>query len=357
MARSNSILVALSGGIDSSVAAFLLKEKGFQVAGVYFRLIDDQESFEQTNSDHNRQRVKKVTQKLNIPLYEIDYREDFYRVIIIDFIKQYEKGFTPNPCISCNEKVKFKLLYDFAVKESFDFIATGHYVRVEKDNKEGRYFLKRGLDEKKDQSYFLYRINESILSKCLFPLGNVKKEDTRKIAQEIGLPDYSSRESQEICFIPGNNYRKLLINFGKIKNEAGYFFDSAGNILGRHKGISFYTIGQRRKTGLSLNSRKYVLKIIPESNSVIIGDEIELYQREFGVIAVKYVSSEPIFLPTKLLVQIRYNTPPAWATVYPWNGEKMKIVFDEAQRAIAPGQSAVFYDKETVLGGGIIKQF
>ncbi|HNR65915.1 MAG TPA: tRNA 2-thiouridine(34) synthase MnmA, partial [Atribacterota bacterium] len=207
MKKSNRVLVALSGGIDSSVAAFLLKEKGYQVAGLYLHLIEDPKN--STLSD-SRVRAQEVASKLALPLYQIDYREDFCRIIIKDFMEQYRRGLTPNPCIFCNEKVKFRLLYDFAFKEGFDYIATGHYVRVKKEGQEDRYLLKRGIDRKKDQSYFLYRIKESILSKCIFPLGDLKKEDTRKIAGNIELPDYIKGESQEICFIPGNDYRKLL---------------------------------------------------------------------------------------------------------------------------------------------------
>ena len=353
MEKFNHVLIGLSGGIDSTVAAFLLKEKGFQVTGLYLHLIDEPESLASSN---NRYRAQKIAQKLNIPFYEIDYRKEFYRTIIADFIRQYRKGLTPNPCIYCNEKVKFKLLYDFALKEGFTHIATGHYVRVEKNEKEGRYLLKRGIDEKKEQSYFLYRIKESILSKCIFPLGGLRKEDVKRIALKINLADYTERDSQEICFIPGNDYRKLLAKQGKIREEEGYFFDSAGNVLGKHKGISFYTVGQRRKTGLSLNSRKYVLKISAQDNSVIIGDESELYKQEFEVMALSFISPNSITKPTRLLVQIRYNTPPARAVVYPYDEKKMKITFDVAQRAITPGQSAVFYDKDIVLGGGIITQ-
>ena len=353
MEKFNHVLIGLSGGIDSTVAAFLLKEKGFQVTGLYLHLIDEPESLASSN---NRYRAQKIAQKLNIPFYEIDYRKEFYRTIIADFIRQYRKGLTPNPCIYCNEKVKFKLLYDFALKEGFTHIATGHYVRVEKNEKEGRYLLKRGIDEKKEQSYFLYRIKESILSKCIFPLGGLRKEDVKRIALKMNLADYAERDSQEICFIPGNDYRKLLVKQGKIREEEGYFFDSAGNVLGKHKGISFYTVGQRRKTGLSLNSRKYVLKISAQDNSVIIGDESELYKQEFEVTALSFISPNPITKPARLLVQIRYNTPPARAVVYPYDEKKMKITFDVAQRAITPGQSAVFYDKDIVLGGGIITQ-
>ena len=360
MTKIKTVLVALSGGIDSSVAAYLLQKKGFQVVGIYFHLIEERTNREHSDNTYppsdNKQAVKEVAQKLNIPLLEIGYKEEFFRIIVLDFIEKYKKGLTPNPCIFCNEKIKFKLLYDFGLKESFSYISTGHYVRIEKDEKEGRFLLKRGLDARKDQSYFLYRLKEKVIAKCLFPLGILKKEDTRKFAQKIGFAALSSKESQEICFIPDNNYRQLIAGMEGTNDEPGNFLDSAGNILGRHKGISNYTIGQRRKTGLSLNSRKYVTKIIPEDNTIIIGDEADLYKREFTVADVSFISSIPISQPTPLLVQIRYNSLPAPAMVYPLDGAKIRIIFYEPQRAITPGQSAVFYQQDIVLGGGIIER-
>lgn len=360
MAKHHSALVALSGGIDSSVAAYLLKEEGFQVVGIYFNLTGERTTEAPFDtkyySSDNRRKAIEAAQKLNIPLLEVDYQEEFHRIIILDFIEKYKEGLTPNPCIFCNEKIKFKLLCDYALKENISYIATGHYARVEIDKKEGRYLLKRGLDVKKDQSYFLYRLKEDVLKKSIFPLGNFKKEDAKKLAQRIGLPGTVSRESQEICFIPENNYRCLIADKEDTHDEPGNFLDTAGNILGRHKGIFCYTVGQRRKTGLSLNYRKYVIKIIPEDNTVIIGDETDLYQGEFTISEVNYTSSAPISQPISLSVQIRHNTSPAPAMVYPIEGEKLKIIFDIPQKAITPGQSAVFYQQDKVLGGGIIER-
>ncbi|HKK83227.1 MAG TPA: tRNA 2-thiouridine(34) synthase MnmA [Atribacterota bacterium] len=361
MKNNKSVLIAMSGGIDSSVAAFLLKEKGYQVTGIYFQLvgIEKNKEYKEKEPDNcypDRQRVRKIAQKLGIPLYEVDYRKEFNNIVVNDFIIKYQSGLTPNPCVLCNEKVKFRLLLHYALKNNIQFIATGHYVRIEKNEKQNKTLLKRGLDRKKDQSYFLYRLSKNILSKCIFPLGSLMKRKVEKIACEIGLEPSKIKESQEICFIPGNNYRKLIEHrvTQPGKNQPGYFVDTSGNILGRHKGIAFYTIGQRRKIGLSLNTRKYIVRISPKSNKIVIGDEQDLYRREFKVVEVHYISRDPIMEPVELQVQIRYHTPPACATIFPCQKNSLYIIFNEPMRAITPGQSAVFYDKDIVVGGGII---
>ncbi|MFW6148843.1 MAG: tRNA 2-thiouridine(34) synthase MnmA [Atribacterota bacterium] len=361
MNNNKSVLIAMSGGIDSSVAAFLLKEKGHQVTGIYFQLTDNKKNNEFNGEESgdlppDRQRVKKVAQKLDIPLYEVDYRKEFNKIVVDDFIRKYQSGFTPNPCVLCNEKVKFRLLFNYALKKGIEFIATGHYVRIKKNQKQDKYLLKRGLDRKKDQSYFLYRLSTNILSKCIFPLGNFTKRKVEKIACEIGLESSNIKESQEICFIPGNNYRKLIEQKStrQENNQSGYFVDTSGNILGRHKGVAFYTVGQRRKIGLSLNTRKYIVRICPKSNNIVIGDEQNLYRRELKLIEVHYISRVPIMESVKLQVQIRYNTPPACATIFPYQKNSLYIIFKEPMRAITPGQSAVLYDKDIVVGGGII---
>lgn len=362
MKQDKSVLVAISGGIDSSVAAFLLKNKGFQVKGIFFQLIDE-DNIKNFKSKHHpdfftgEQRAELAAKKLEIPLYKIDYRKQFREIVINDFINKYQKGITPNPCILCNKEIKFSLLLDYALKKDIQSIATGHYVRVQRDGYRGKYLLKRGLDPKKEQSYFLYRITQDILSKSVFPLGNLTKIDVEKMALEIGLASFSVKESQEICFITGKNYRKMMPYEGERKNQTGYFVDTSGNILGKHKGIAFYTIGQRRKIGLSLNSRKYIVRIDPKKKLIMIGDEADLYQRECQVEKIHYVSIRPILGPTKLQVQIRYQAYPASATLFPHHKDRLKIVFDKPQRAITPGQSAVFYDHDVVIGGGNISTF
>ncbi len=362
MEKKHSVMIAMSGGIDSSVTAFLLKEDGYQVTGIYFSLIDDDKEFEKKENNGQcrwncgRQRARITAHKLNIPLFEIDYREKFKEIIIKDFIAKYRSGITPNPCILCNERVKFRLLLDQAIKNNIDFIATGHYVRVEKRHDSDNYILKRGLDRKKDQSYFLYRLKKDVLSKCIFPLGKLQKEDVEKIASELGLEPSNIKESQEICFIQDNDYRDFIKqnDVSGIDNKEGNFVDLSGKTLGKHKGIAFYTIGQRRKIGLSMNTRKYIVSINTKNNNIVIGDEIDLYRKEFEVIDVEYISAEPIIKPTSLGVQIRYNSTPSSAEIFPLPGKKVRVIYEKPKRAITPGQSAVFYKRDTVIGGGMI---
>ena len=363
--RNKNVLIAMSGGIDSSVAAFLLREKGFQVKGVYFQFFDDQEGWQIPHhhktgdvSFSSGILVREAVDKLGFSLEQIDYRKEFKEMIINDFIRKYQMGMTPNPCISCNEKIKFKLLSDLAQKNRFQFIATGHYARIKKDRETRKYLLKRGMDFRKEQSYFLYRLNQNTLSKLIFPLGDLMKKDVKRIACEIGLNPSKTKESQEICFLAGENYRKLIEKSPGRRDKPGFFLDTSGKVLGKHKGIAFYTIGQRRKIGLSLNRRKYIVQINPSDNTIMIGDEADLYRKEFTVEHVHYIAANPITEPLRLEVQIRYNAPPVSVTVFPHQKvNQLFIKLDEPQRAITPGQSAVFYRRDTVFCGGIISFF
>lgn len=360
MKYKKSVLVGMSGGVDSTVASFLLKEKGFRVEGIFFQFFNEDDSLEIKRDNvlnsgfSSTSRVRMIAEKLDIPFYKIDYQKEFREIVIDDFIRQYQGGMTPNPCIICNEKVKFNLLLSYALKNNIEYIATGHYAQVEKDWDQKQFFLKRGLDTKKDQSYFLYRLDQNILSKSLFPLGRLTKKGVEKIALEIGLETHRIKESQEICFINEGNYQKFIENNRREENKPGYFLDTSGNKLGKHKGIAFYTIGQRKKIGLSSNTRKYIIRINVEDNTIIIGNETDLYQRAFKIEKVHFISIDPISRPIKLQVQIRYNTHPAYAKVFPDQENRLNVFFDKPQKAITPGQSAVFYKKDNVIGGGII---
>ena len=368
MKKNRNVLVAMSGGIDSSVAAFLLQKMGYNIEGIYFQLIDENEievprkdTKGQVRSGLNNQTdsnlAKVIANKLKIHFQVIDYRKEFEKIVINNFIKKYRLGMTPNPCIVCNEKIKFKLLSYYAKKMNIHFISTGHYARIEKDSSRNIQILKRGLDIRKEQSYFLYRLDQEILSKTIFPLGNLTKKAVEKMAEDNGLKQFHMRESQEICFVNHNNYRQLIESRAAEEDEKGYFVDKSGNILGRHKGIAFYTIGQRRKIGLSFNNRKYIVKINQKDNNITIGDEEDLYRRECILSDICYIFNEYITTPTKLKIQIRYNAMPVNGTLFPLKQDRLKIVFDKPQRAVTPGQSAVFYMNNSVLGGGIISRF
>ncbi|MFA6621157.1 MAG: tRNA 2-thiouridine(34) synthase MnmA [Candidatus Caldatribacteriota bacterium] len=361
--KKKNVLLAMSGGIDSSVAAHLLIKDGYQVTGIYFSLVEEEDrvkSEEKNNPQYytGGKRAQLIAKKLNIPLYEIDYRKEFEKIVIQDFIRKYYNGITPNPCILCNERIKFKLLEFYADKMNIQFLATGHYVRVQQGHTQNEFVLKRGVDKGKDQSYFLYRLNKNIFYRCIFPLGNLKKDMVKSIAAEIGIDITNIKESQEICFIPGNNYRKFIKNKNnrKTNNKPGYFIDDKGNVLGKHKGIAFYTIGQRRKIGLSLNSRKYITSIDPDKNTIVIGDEPDLYKNKLKLEDVHIISNIQKSCPLYLQVQIRYNSAAFWAKIFPdeEDNSNATVIFDEPIRAITAGQSAVFYDNENVIGGGII---
>ena len=363
MKNNKSILVAMSGGIDSNTAAFLLKESGYQVTGIYFHLVNDDccdydfgKEISNKKYFYDSHIAREVADKLNIKLLEVDYKEAFSRIVIRDFVRKYKSGITPNPCVLCNEKIKFPLLIEHAANNGIKYIATGHYSRIEFNSALNKCVLKRGVDRKKDQSYFLYRLGHDTLPRTIFPLGELTKKNVENIASRAGLKSSKAKESQEICFISGNNYRKLIEDrvYQQEKKQTGYFVDTSGNVLGIHKGIAFYTIGQRRKIGLSLNSRKYIVEINAKENKIVIGDESDLYQKEFKLEELHYSSIAPITQPIELQVQIRYNTIPAKATIFPNKNNKLQVIFKEPKRAITPGQSAVFYDNDVVLGGGII---
>lgn len=338
------IVVAMSGGVDSSFAAALLKEKGFDVLGITIYHCDGNENLEL---------AEQAAQDLEIPWYALDFTKEFKNIVIEYFCNEYLAGRTPNPCVICNLEIKFGLLLERAKSLGADFLATGHYAINEYDKKNKKFLLKRGVDESKDQSYFLYRLNQEILPYVLFPLSKFKKSQIRELAKEYGLKNYKKKESQEICFIRDDNYRKFLTQHIKDTVKPGKFIDKKGKILGEHQGIPFYTIGQRKKLGVSLNKRMYVIDMNPQQNTIILGDNRDLYKKNFLVKDLSFVSGDKILKPIKVDVKIRYNSEGFQAIISPC-GDKMLVDFTQPQRAITPGQSAVFYQRNVLIGGGII---
>jgi len=341
------VVVAMSGGVDSSIAAALLKDEGYEVSGVTMR---------HYKGDENLKAAQQVAKKLNIPWDILDFRIEFKNLVIDYFCQEYLTGRTPNPCIICNLKIKFGLLLEKTKSLGADYLATGHYAINEYEQEINKFQLKRGVDESKDQSYFLYRLNQDTLPYVLFPLGRFKKSQSRKLAKKIGLKNYKKEESQEICFIQEGDYRKFLRKNVSGNIKQGKFIDNSGNILGIHQGIPFYTIGQRKKLGLSSNTRKYVTKIDAQENIIILGKEEDLYQDKLIIKDLNFVSGDKLLDYMKVEVKIRYNCKKSSAIISPYEDDKILIDFEKPQRAITPGQSAVFYQGDIVIGGGIIEE-
>jgi tRNA-specific 2-thiouridylase len=342
MITVKKVLVAMSGGVDSSVAAALLKEQGFEVCGVTMQLFNDKES--SVVSD-----AKVVADALCIPHYTVDAVDLFERSVINYFISEYKSGRTPNPCVRCNSRLKFGLLMDKAVSLGCDFLATGHYAIIEGEN------LRRGADTHKDQSYFLYPIFTSSITKILFPLGGLTKEKVREAAQKFNLPTAAKKESQDICFIPSGNYSDFLASRGigvGGYGTTGNVIDINGKVIGKHTGVHNFTVGQRKGLG-ALGKRMYVKQIIVDTNTVVAADEEQL---ETKIIQVKNVlcSKRGLKSGDRFDVQIRYRSKPASAVVVSHDSETLCLQFDEPVRAAAPGQSAVLYDCDVVVAGGVI---
>ena len=348
------VVVAMSGGVDSSVAAALLKQDGYEVIGCTMQLWPANEfgccGWGAVTD------AKRVAYRLSIPHYVMNFREVFAQKVIAYFCHEYNLGRTPNPCIRCNQHIKFDVLLRRAKELDADFVATGHYARVEYDEKSGRYLLKRGIDLKKDQSYVLYALNQDQLSHTLLPLGHLTKEKVRHIAQELGLPVADKAESQEICFIPDDNYPKFLKEYMPGAAKPGPILDQQGNILGQHQGILFYTIGQRKGLGISAREPLYVVAIDRKNNALIVGSKKDIYQDELIATEVNWIAIEQPRQTIKAKAKIRYLHQGAEATVTPlMDGDKAHVKFKEPQMAITPGQAVVFYNRDCVIGGGTIQ--
>jgi tRNA-uridine 2-sulfurtransferase len=347
------IIVGMSGGVDSSVAALLLKEKGYEVTGVTLRTFSGCRNPEDTCADQESiVAATGVAHKLGIAHMVVDVQNAFKKFVIDYFCSAYSSGRTPNPCVACNESVKFTSLLQCADELGAGKIATGHYARVREDH--GRALLMRGVDERKDQAYFLSRLTQPVLKRTVFPLGEYRKSEVKHLAREHGLGAHERPESQEICFIPGDDYRAFLKEMCGTRIAGGDILDREGKVVGKHQGVEFYTVGQRG--GLSLNSKtpRYVTSMDPVRRTVTVGGIDDLIKNEMRVSGVNWIAWDTPGGPFHALVKIRYNHPGVMSTVQPQPGGGALVVFDSPQKAVTPGQAAVFYSGDVVIGGGWI---
>ena len=349
------VVVGLSGGVDSSAAASLLVEQGYDVIGITLKVWPQDCVSRAEDKCCGPQAVmdaRSVADKLNIPYYLIDESKEFQREVIDYFATEYKAGRTPNPCVMCNEKLKFGNLINRAKKLGAEYVATGHYARLEKRN--GRTVMLRGKDSHKDQTYFLFSLGQEQLAHMMFPLGELQKTETREVARCVSLKTADKQESQEICFVPDKDYKKFLTSAGLVDEHQGEIINTQGQILGYHDGIEFYTVGQRKGLGISSPKPMYVIELEPKKNQVIVGDEEMLLKSEFYINRCNWIPFEKLEAPMEVLATIRYNHPGANATVEPVQNGKAIVKLHEPQRAITPGQACVFYQGDLVVGGGWI---
>ena len=345
------VAVAMSGGVDSSLCAALLQEQGYEVLGITMRLSDDSREMNGVSSAATD--ARRVADFLGIEHVVADFRTLFSDKVVDYFLTEYLTARTPNPCVICNRFLKFGELLSFAREKGADFLATGHYVRIEKEE-DGSFALKKGRDEKKDQSYVLYRLPREILSHILFPLGSYRKEETRALARKLSLPVANKAESQEICFVPEDDYKAYLSQHRPNCFRAGDIVDMQGQILGQHRGLPFYTIGQRKGLGIAAVHPLYVIALDEANNRVIVGKNEELYASSLFASDVNWLMEEPT-REISVHAKIRYGSREVQANVLPLKDRAVKVSFLEPQRAVTPGQSVVFYSGERLVGGATIE--
>lgn len=346
----------MSGGVDSSVAAYLLKNAGYDVIGITMRLSPSEDA------DYSRQNkrccaaqdtedARHVCRVLDIPHYVLNFEKEFHTHVVQYFLDEYRRGRTPNPCIACNDHIKFQFLIDKARALGAEKLATGHYASI--DEVDGRYRLLRALDPSKDQSYVLYGLGQEELRYLLFPMGEYPKSETRRIARQLQLPVADKPDSQDICFIPDGNYRGFVRKH--VKPHTGHIVDADGNVLGEHDGVESFTIGQRKGLGISSSTPQYVTGILPEENKVVVGARDDLLCEGLVASAVRYTSDSRPTGTLRITAKVRHHAPEVQAELVP-SGDEAEVRFATPQRAAAPGQAVVFYQGEEVLGGGIIEE-
>ena len=352
MARK--IMVGMSGGVDSSAAAVLLQEQGYAVSGLHLSLLSGlplpADRLPDDGSD-----ARAVASLLGLPFYDMDLSPEFWATVIDYFIREYEAGRTPNPCIDCNRCLKFGALLDRALVLGYDYIATGHYARVDRDPDTGLYRLLRGRDRRKDQSYVLYQLTQHQLAHLLLPVGNYDKPAIRDSARQAGLLNADKADSQDICFVPDGDYAEFLREYGHVAMEPGDFVDQDGHVLGRHKGLPCYTTGQRKGLGVSAGKHVYVVRKNAADNTILLGDNEDLFTGRLTACRVNWIAGQAPAGPIRVTAKTRYSQTEAEATVTPLKGQRIEVVFDRPQRAVTAGQAVVLYDGDQVLGGGVIE--
>lgn len=354
MEKGKKVLLGMSGGVDSSVAAILLQEQGYEVYGVTLKLWEGQEESTCCNLESTLE-AKRICDKLNIPHYTINAKELFQKHVIDDFICQYKNCRTPNPCIECNKYLKFGYMYQKAKELEIEYIATGHYAKAEYSEEYGRYVIKKADNVAKDQSYVLYNIPKEVVGKVVFPLANMEsKEEIRQIAREHGLEVANKPDSEDICFIPDGDYKRFLEENSDLKAKEGNIVNQKGEILGKHQGLYRYTIGQRKGLGIAYSEPLFVIGFQPEKNELIVGTEKEIYKKEMLVNQLNFLLIDKLEKPMKVMVKTRYSSKEYPATIEMIQEDTIKVIFDEEVSRITPAQSAVFYIDDIVLGGGKI---
>ncbi|GAB4181943.1 MAG: tRNA 2-thiouridine(34) synthase MnmA [Calditrichia bacterium] len=361
----NKVVVAMSGGVDSSVAAILLQKNGYDVIGMTMKLWNFLEVGGNVNQESGCCSIDSFNDARNIcvshhiPYYLVNFSQQFHKDVIENFIREYLNGRTPNPCVLCNTKIKWETFLNKAAELGAHYMATGHYARVKFNENTGRYELHRGKDDNKDQSYALWGLKQESLARTLFPLGELTKPEVRQLADEYGLVTAKKPESQEICFVQDNNYGRFLkeqVDGLEQKVKDGPIITVDGKLVGRHKGYPFYTIGQRRGLGVSFSRPMYVVEIIPESNTIVIGDKEDLEVPGLIATGINLIKYDRITDLLRARIKIRYNDDGAMGTVRQTDDDTLEIMFDEPRRAVTPGQSVVFYGGDEVIGGGIIER-
>ena len=356
---SRKALIAMSGGVDSSVAAFLMKEKGYECIGATMKLFYNEEVG--VSKDHSCcslddvEDARSVAQSLDMPYYVLNFSDRFKEDVIDHFVEAYENGMTPNPCIDCNRYLKFEKLFSRAKELGYDYVVTGHYAQIVYDSEKGRYLLKKAVDPTKDQSYVLYSMTQEQLAHTLFPLGGMKKTEAREIAEAHGFINAKKHDSQDICFVQNGKYADFIEQYTGKTYPEGCFVNREGKVLGKHKGIIRYTIGQRKGLGLSFAQPMYVTEVNPTDNTVVLGPHEDLFTTSFLAKDINLIAVEKIDAPMRLKAKVRYRQPEQWAVVTQIDEDTLRFEFEEPQRAITKGQAVVLYDGDVVVGGGTIQ--